>query len=63
MSEWEQFKAYAGIVADAKKEERERILKAFQEYYSHTCTGEWGGDEKQICHPCNFVTLIKGETE
>jgi hypothetical protein len=25
MSEWEQFKAYEGIVADAKREERERI--------------------------------------
>ncbi len=27
MSEWEQFKAYGGIIADAKREERERILE------------------------------------
>ena len=26
VSEWEQFKAYEGIVADAKREERERII-------------------------------------
>ena len=25
VSEWEQFKAYEGIIADAKQEERERI--------------------------------------
>ena len=25
MSEWEKFKAYTGIIADAKQEERERI--------------------------------------
>lgn len=25
MSEWEEFTAYAGIIADAKREERERI--------------------------------------
>ncbi len=26
MSEWEEFTAYAGIIADAKREEHERII-------------------------------------
>jgi len=26
VSEWEEFAAYAGIIADAKREERERII-------------------------------------
>jgi len=31
VSEWEEFTAYAGIIADAKREERERIIKLLGE--------------------------------
>ena len=30
MSEWEEFTAYAGIIEDAKREERERIIKLLE---------------------------------
>jgi len=31
VSEWEEFTAYAGIIADAKRQERERIIKLLEE--------------------------------
>lgn len=34
MSEWEEFTAYAGIIADAKREERERIIKLLEDPHS-----------------------------
>ncbi len=30
MSEWEEFSAYKGIIADAKREEREQIVEALR---------------------------------
>ena len=32
MSEWEEFTAYAGIIADAKREERLRAYTIFQKH-------------------------------
>ena len=48
MSEWEEFAAYRGIIADAKREERERILGILRD----DCHKY---DENTIC-PCGAIT-------
>lgn len=42
--------------------ERERIHKAFGDYYQHTCSQNFPQREGHICHLCNMHRLIKGET-
>lgn len=51
MSEWEQFKAYEGIVADAKREERERIIALLKSVREGD---HWVGRDY-------VIALIKGE--
>lgn len=43
--------------------ERERIHKAFSDYYQHTCSQDFPQREGQICHLCNMHRLIKGENK
>ena len=52
MSEWEKFKAYTGIIADAKQEERERIIALLEADCNHA--------EPQ-CYHQTAIALIKGE--
>lgn len=61
MSEWEEFTAYAGIIADAKREERERIIKVLNTAKGTDC----GCDDCKGVH--NYidalVNLIQGENK
>ena len=49
MSEWEQFKAYAGIIADAKNEERERIIAVIEQQSHHYAKTHYKGINCMIC--------------
>lgn len=47
----------------AVKFERERIHKAFGDYYQHTCSQKFPLREGLMCHLCNMHRLIKGENK
>jgi hypothetical protein len=77
VSEWEEFTAYAGIIADAKREERERIIKLLEERHhgeplEDCCNLNCKNCPHVRCYTCmeeypcffvNDIALIKGENK
>jgi hypothetical protein len=54
---------YLSGVKAGEQAERERIHKAFGDYYQHTCSQYFPQREGQMCHLCNMHRLIKGENK
>ena len=58
MTEWEEFTAYAGIIADAKREEADRIMQIIDKETFHYGKTHYEGIN---CAVCRIALAIKGE--
>lgn len=59
MSEWEQFKAYQGIIVDAKREERERIIKLLENHKNYLWKATESGQVDVVPNVEMFERMMK----
>jgi hypothetical protein len=60
MSEWEEFTAYWGLIADAKREERERIIELLKEKRARFIEMHWLTEADMVT---DSIALIEGENK
>jgi hypothetical protein len=60
MSEWEEFTAYWGLIADAKREERERIIELIE---SETSLDGFAFRDSGVPLSKHIVDRIKGDSK
>ena len=63
MSEWEEFSAYQGLIADAKREERERIIELIKQEFDEHGFICGSGDYFISIIRGNLVELLEEENE
>ena len=59
MSEWEEFGAYRGIIADAKREERERIANMLETNMNWLAEAERNGQVDVVPGVERYRRIIK----
>lgn len=59
MSEWEEFSAYRGIIADAKREERERIANMLETNMNWLAEAERNGQVDVVPGVERYRRIIK----
>jgi hypothetical protein len=60
VSEWEEFTAYRGLIADAKREERERIIELLKEKRAKFIEMRWLAEADMVT---DSIALIEGENK
>jgi hypothetical protein len=59
VSEWEEFTAYRGLIADAKREERERITTLLE---SEASLNGFAFRDSKVSLSTYLIALIRGES-